>query len=66
MVDKMAEDHARDYAAKAKIDAVRYAVADLATDPDVWNRIGEEARTALHGVQGSLTKASDRIVAVWD
>lgn len=62
----MAEDHARDYAAKAKIDAVRFAIADLVADDDAWSRFGEDSRRSLVGSQNKLTKVSSHIVAVWD
>jgi hypothetical protein len=69
MPDKMAEDHARDYAAKGKIDAVRSAIADLASDEDAWGRLSASTRAQLAGADGALTdlnRVSAHIVAVWD
>ena len=61
--DQMARDHARDYAAKAKMDTARHALAEVLGE---GIRLSEEERATLRHAHTVLQRRTDHIVAVWD
>lgn len=62
----MAEDNARDYRAKRKLDELRHAADAVLTDPYALEQIGLLPDGVLADVRRFADDASARIVRRWD
>ena len=66
LTDQMADDHRRDYASKAAMDALRTEIHAFLNDPAKTKRCPRTTRALLHEAAQFLLTDSNHVVAVWD
>jgi hypothetical protein len=66
LADQMADDHRRDYASKAEMDALRTAIHAFLNDPAKTKRCRAYTRETLLEACAALKADCDHVVAVWD
>jgi hypothetical protein len=66
LADQMADDHRRDYASKAEMDALRTTIHSFLHDPAKAKRCRANTRGVLEEACVLLRHDADHVVAVWD